>query len=89
MEQDRGKAKPGEGKQFRLPAFDAIKGPMCFGCNDYGHIAAKCPKKIQSLVCYPNLKHSTLFGIPGIINGRQVGQMILDTASGITQVYQM
>ena len=88
MEQDRGEAKPGEGKRFRLPAFDAIKGPRCFGCNDYGHIAAKCPKKIQSLVCYPNLKHSTLFGIPGIINGRQVGQMILDTASGITQVHQ-
>ena len=88
MEQVRGEAKPAEGKQFRLPAFDAIKGPRCFGCNDYGHIAAKCPKKIQSLVCYPNLKHSTLFGIPGIINGRQVGQMILDTASGITQVHQ-
>ena len=36
----------------------------------------------------PNLKHSPLFGMPGIINGRQVGQMILDTASGITQVHQ-
>ena len=46
------------------------------------------PKENTEFGLYPNLKHSTLFGIPGIINGRQVGQMILDTASGITQVHQ-
>ena len=26
-------------KPPRLPAFDAIKGPRCFQCNEYGHIA--------------------------------------------------
>ena len=33
-------------KQPRLPAFDAIKGPCCFQCNEYGHIAKQCPTKV-------------------------------------------
>ena len=33
-------------KPSRPPAFDAIKGPRCFQCNEYGHIAKQCPTKV-------------------------------------------
>ena len=33
-------------KPQRPPAFDAIKGPRCFQCNEYGQIAKQCPTKV-------------------------------------------
>ena len=32
-------------KPPRLPAFNAMKRPCCFQCNEYGHIAKLCPTK--------------------------------------------
>lgn len=29
----------------RLPEWDPVKGPRCFECNEYGHIAVACPTK--------------------------------------------
>ena len=43
-------AMEGESRPLRLLAYNATNGLRYFGCNEYGHIAAKCHKKIPGLV---------------------------------------
>ena len=56
-------------KPPRLPSFDAIKGPCCFQCNEYGHIAKLCPMKL-CLMAKVHLRD--LERTPGSINGQRV-----------------
>ena len=38
------------GKHYLEKYLDKAKGPFCFGCKDWRHIAAHCPKKTVLLV---------------------------------------
>lgn len=40
---DKGKGK-GNGKKDRKPRYNKEKGPLCYNCDEYGHIAKDCPK---------------------------------------------
>jgi hypothetical protein len=42
-DKDKGKGK-GNGKKDRKPRYDKEKGPLCYNCDEYGHIAKDCPK---------------------------------------------
>ena len=69
----------------RLPSFDPVKGPCCYDCQDFGHIAAKCPKKTCMVsVATPN---PNFVVYPGKINGQKVSSLLVDTACNISQVY--
>ena len=57
---------------------DKAKGPFCFGCKDWGHIAAHCPKKTV-FACEPVCNHSDDYLIKGKLNGVDV-QFKLDTS---------
>ena len=39
----------GRPRQWRLPKFDPARGPWCFHCNEFGHIAIRCPKKAAAI----------------------------------------
>ena len=70
-------------KQPRLPAFDAIKGPRCFQCNEYGHIVKQCPTK----VCLMAQAHQQdLKRTQGTINGKRAKDLIIDSGCQMTQV---
>ena len=36
-------------KPWRRPKFDPNLDPRCFSCNEYGHFANACPKKVQQI----------------------------------------
>ena len=67
-----------------LPAFDAIKGPRCFQCNEYGHIAKLCPTKL----CLMTKVHlRDLERTRGSINGQRVKDLNIDYGCQVTQVH--
>ena len=71
-------------KPPRLPAFDAIKGPRCFQCNEYGHIAKQCPTK----VCLMAQAHQQdLERTQDTINGKRAKYLIIDSGCQMTQVH--
>ena len=45
------------GNYYLAKYFDKAKGPFCFGCKDWEHIAAHCPKKTV-FACEPVCNHS-------------------------------
>ena len=71
-------------KPPRLPAFYAIKGPRCFQCNKYGHIAKLRPKKL-SLMAKVHLRD--LERTRSSINGQRVKNLIIDSGCQVTQVH--
>ena len=42
--QDKGKKDARDGGQYTIPA-----GPMCFGCQDFGHMKQECPTYLKSI----------------------------------------
>ena len=71
-------------KPPRPPAFDAIKGPLCFQCNEYGHIAKQCPTK----VCLMAQAHQQdLERTQETINGKRAKDLIIDSGCQKTQVH--
>ena len=71
-------------KPPRPPAFDVIKGPRCFQCNEYGHIAKQCPTK----VCFLAQAHQQdLERTQGTINGKRAKDLIIDSGCQMTQVH--
>ena len=67
------------GKHYLARYFDKAKGPFCFGCKYWGHIAAHCLKKTV-LACEPVCNHSNDYLIKGKLNGVDA-QFKLDTAA--------
>ena len=66
--------------------FDPVKGLRCFHCNEFGHMAAACPKKMQQV----NLVEAG--GIPAeVLSGRveeeTVTRMLVDTGASRTIVH--
>ncbi len=71
-------------KPPRPPAFDVIKGPRCFQCNEYGHITKQCPTK----VCLMAQAHQQdLERTQGTINGKRSKDLIIDSGCQMTQVH--
>ena len=71
-------------KPPRLPAFDAIKGPCCFQCNDYGHITKLCPTKLCLMAKF---RLRDLERTRGSINGQSVKDLIIDSGCQVTQIH--
>ena len=71
-------------KPPRLPAFDAIKRPHCFQCNEYSHIAKLCPTKL-CLMAKVHLRD--LERTRGSINGQRVIDLIIDSGCQVAQVH--
>ena len=42
--QDKGKTDARDGGQYTIPA-----GPICFGCQDFGHMKQECPTYLKSI----------------------------------------
>ena len=71
-------------KPPRPPAFDVIKGPRCFQCNEYGHIAKQYPTK----VCLMAQAHQQdLERTQGTINGKRSKDLIIDSGCQMMQVH--
>ena len=68
------KTNPGEtrpGQPERPPASDALFRPHCYHCNEYGYIAAKCPRRITTMLGMSFYYYKPLY-IPGTIEGKPV-----------------
>ncbi|KAF7515541.1 hypothetical protein G7054_g14528 [Neopestalotiopsis clavispora] len=63
---DKGKGK-GNGKKDRKPRYDKEKGPLCYNCDEYGHIAKDCPKPPKERKNNANnLKSDKSKAVPGL-----------------------
>lgn len=69
----------------KLPSFDLVKGPRCYHCQEFGHVAAKCPKK-TCLVSVAN-PITDFIVYPGNVEGQEVSRILVDTDSNISQVH--
>ena len=68
----------GGGKHYLAKYIDKAKN-HCFGCKDWGDLAAHCPKKTV-FACKPVSNHSDDYLIKGKLNGVDA-QFKLDTAT--------
>lgn len=84
-EPSRPDTTPVDPRGLRLPSFDPVKGPRCYHCQEYRHIAAKCPTK-TCLVSITNTAPPFLT-YPGTVNGEKVDRLLVDTACNISQIH--
>ena len=66
----------------QLPKFDPDKGPRCFNCNQYGHLASKCPNKSDNM----NAVHEIIY--QGTIEGKKALRMRPDSGADRTIVHR-
>lgn len=83
--QGKGEIGPIPKTENRSPNFDPVKGPKCFQCQEYGHLAAKCPKKL-TMASWAD-QTNKLYILPGTIEGQRVERVIIDSGSQITHVH--
>ena len=60
------------------------RGPKCFHCKDWGHIAVNCPKKVMVLLC-PR-KEANSFVVSGKIQGVSFTDLLIDSGADMTVV---
>ena len=81
---DRGKAeqdkRPPNPKL--LPKFDPEKGPRCFNCNKYGHMAPRCPSKTEVIGAVKEIIYQ------GMIQGKKALRMRPDSGADRTIVHR-
>lgn len=89
--QDGGREKSDPGKSAdkrpsnnpkQLPKFDPEKGPRCFNCNQYGHLASKCPDKAESV----NAVNEIIYN--GTIDGKKALRMRPDSGADRSIVHR-
>lgn len=77
-------------------SWDSVKGPKCFHCLQWGHIAAKCPAQIGgtpptqpiksvNMITTSGYSNRKMFG--GSLNGHTVCNMTRDTGSDISVIH--
>ena len=64
------------------PKFDPEKGPRCFNCNQYGHMASRCPGKASVIGAVQEIIYQ------GTIQGKQALRMRPDSGADRTIVHR-
>lgn len=70
----------------RPPKWHPLKGPRCFGCQAYGHIAAECPNQAEAMVGLA-VDRPQMDTYPGKIDGKEVDDILIDTGCNLSQVH--
>ena len=78
--------KESEETNKRLPRFDPVKGPRCFHCNRFGHMAAACTDKVHQV----NLaeERNSIGQWPGRIGKHETTALRIDTGATISVVHR-
>lgn len=73
-------------KPWTLPKYDPTKGPRCFQCNEYGHIASLCPGKAKPVLLAKTNREVILQ--EGLIEDQYVRRMAVDTGASVSIVHR-
>ena len=61
------------------------RGPKCYQCLEWGHIAARCPQKV--LVVLNPKKHVDAFMVAGCIQGVRFEDLLIDSGADMTVIH--
>ena len=64
-------------------SWDPERGPKCYGCQQWGHIRAKCPEAESTGYGgqFPHDESQSLWLMDGAVNGNQSQALLLDTGA--------
>lgn len=76
-------SNPEKGDSSSKPRYDREKGPRCYNCQNYGHIAVNCPKMVNAVTAPPWENSRNCFMLSGKVNGRRtIRSDLVDQPSG-------
>ena len=69
------------------PTIERLKGPQCYHCHEWGHIAAKCPKKVMEVnQCDVKVEAEPPYLVSGLIESKEYENLILDCAAQVSVI---
>lgn len=76
--------EPDGSKPWMLPKFDPTRGPRCFQCHEYGHIASLCPTRTKTVLLAKMTEG--LIRRMGRIGNQEVDTILLDSGATVSIV---
>lgn len=78
---------PTDAPKEEKPRYIPGKGPLCYWCDEYGHIKAECPKRNPKCLVTTGGGEQQMDTYSRIVEGKHAKNILIDPACTLSQVH--